>query len=236
MLYQHQYLICISESTPKRSHESTSDSISKYLVQYVSPPPAKKPGIARVTGSRVLISDEGYAILQEKEEIKQREKEDKEKRKREREDKRKQKSEFSKKRAEKKAKKTTLQSTRRTRSKQQDTLTAPTIDSDLPSSSNVAEVPDTREKVRFRKDLADGTIAEHTNINDAMPTKAMPGQEEGQEYECCECFGTFEEDISPGNGAEWVQCACKQWIHVECISETVTDENGRKRVCSNCVI
>ena len=137
----------ISESTPKRSHESTSDFISKYLVQYVSPSPAKKTGIARVTGSRVLTSDEGYAILREKEEKKQREKENKEKRKRDREDKRKQKSEFSKKRAEEKAKKATLQSTRRTRRKRQDTLTAPPIDSDLPSSSNVAEVPDTREEV-----------------------------------------------------------------------------------------
>ena len=58
----------ISESTPKQSHESISDSISKYLVQYVSPPPAKKTGIARVTGFRVLTSDEGYAILREKEE------------------------------------------------------------------------------------------------------------------------------------------------------------------------
>ena len=76
-------------------------------MQYVSPPPAKKTDIARVMGSRVLTSDEGYAILREKEEIKQREKEDKEKRKQEREDKRKQKSEFSKKRAEEKAKKAT---------------------------------------------------------------------------------------------------------------------------------
>ena len=41
---------------------STSDS----LVQYVSPPPAKNTGIARVTGSRVHKNDEGYAILQEK--------------------------------------------------------------------------------------------------------------------------------------------------------------------------
>ena len=78
----------ISESTPKQSYESTSDSISKYLVQYVSPPPATKTGIARVTGSRLLTSDKGYAILREKEK-KQREKEDK-KRKREREDKKKQ--------------------------------------------------------------------------------------------------------------------------------------------------
>ena len=62
----------LSESTPKRSRESISDSISKYLVQYVSPPPAKKTGIARVMGSRVLTSDEGYAILREKEEKEKR--------------------------------------------------------------------------------------------------------------------------------------------------------------------
>jgi len=55
---------------------------------------------------------------------------------------------------------------------------------------------------------------------------ALLGQE--QEYECCECFGTFGEDISLGNNAEWAQCACERWIHIDCISETATDENGRK--------
>ena len=69
-------------------------------MQYVSPPTAKKTGIARVTRSRMLTSDEGYAILREKEE---KCKEKKKKRgKREREDKRKQKSEFAKKRAKEK--------------------------------------------------------------------------------------------------------------------------------------
>ena len=226
----------IFDSTPKRSHKSIPDAISKYLVQYVSPPPAKKTGIARVTGSRVLTSDEGYAILREKEDKKQREKEEKEKRKQEREDKRKQKSEFAKKRAEEKTKKATLQPARKTRRKRKDTATAPAIDSHLPSSSNVTEVLDIREEVRFRIDSAEGISVEHTNVSDAMPATAVPGQEDGQEYECCECFGTFEEDISLGNGAEWVQCACKQWIHMECISETVIDENGKQRVCSNCVI
>ena len=47
-----------------------------------------------------------------------------------------------------------------------------------------------------------------------MPTAAMPGQEDGQENVYCECCGTFEEDISVGNGVKWVQCACKQWIHI----------------------
>ena len=38
--------IPVSGSTPKRSHKSTSGAISKYLVQYVSLPPAKMTGIA----------------------------------------------------------------------------------------------------------------------------------------------------------------------------------------------
>ena len=49
------------------------------------PPPAKKSGSARVTVSRVLTSDEGYAILRVKEEKKRKEKEEKEKKKQERE-------------------------------------------------------------------------------------------------------------------------------------------------------
>jgi len=44
-------------------------------------------------------------------------------------------------------------------------------------------------------------------MSDTAATTALLGQE--QEYECCECFGTFEEDISLGNNAEWAQCACE---------------------------
>jgi len=78
------------------------------------------------------------------------------------------------------------------------TLTTP-----IPSASIVTDVPDTREEVRSRIDSVEGTTAEHTNVNDAMPTAEVPGEEDGQEYECCECFGIFKEDISLGNSAEW---------------------------------
>ena len=53
--------------------------ISKYLVQYVPVVSEKKAGETRITGSRVLTSTEGIAILREKEEKKKREKEGKEK-------------------------------------------------------------------------------------------------------------------------------------------------------------
>ena len=62
--------------------------LSKYLVQYVPAATQKdKSSSTRVTGSRVLTSAEGLAILKEKEEKKQKEKEEKDKRKKERLDK-----------------------------------------------------------------------------------------------------------------------------------------------------
>jgi len=64
-------------------------------VQYVPPLPAKKKSSTRVTGSRVLTSDEGYAILHEKEERKR-----KVKKRQEREDKKRQKDELFRKKAE----------------------------------------------------------------------------------------------------------------------------------------
>ena len=28
------------------------------------------------------------------------------------------------------------------------------------------------------------------------------------DYECTECLGTYNDDITLGNGAEWIQCGC----------------------------
>ena len=54
----------------------TSNVISKYLVQYIPPIVEKKKAAEmRITGSRVLTSAEGLALLREKEEKKKKEKE-----------------------------------------------------------------------------------------------------------------------------------------------------------------
>ena len=53
---------------------------------------------------------------------------------------------------------------------------------------------------------------------------------------CCECFVTFEEDTAMGNQAEWIRSACKRWMHVDCISETVVDSDGNLRMCSYCIL
>ena len=79
--------------------------ISKYLVQYVPVVQEKKKATeTRITGSRVLTSAEGIAILREREEKKRKEKEEKERRKQERLNEKKEKDNLAKK-AEEKAKK-----------------------------------------------------------------------------------------------------------------------------------
>ena len=45
-----------------------------------------------------------------------------------------------------------------------------------------------------------------------------------------------KEDIDLGNGVEWVQCGCGQWIHEDCIDKSVTGEDGKERMCCNCVV
>jgi len=51
------------------------------------------------------------------------------------------------------------------------------------------------------------------------------------DYECSECLGSYRQDIEENNGTEWVQCGCGQWIHEDCI-----DQDGKDRMCCNCVL
>ena len=81
------------------------------------------------------------------------------------------------------------------------------------------------------------TVMHTTELNSTSSTAAVaPAGLNDQDYKCCECFGTFEEDIILGNEAEWAQCGCGRWIHADCIHETAMDENGKPRMCSNCII
>ena len=82
--------------------------------------------------------------------------------------------------------------------------------------------------------ISDGLVAS-TAEYDVIKTAAIP-EPQDQEYECCECFGTFEEDIALGNQAKWAMCACGKWLHEDCVSETVLNANGKLRMCSGCVV
>ena len=51
---------------------------------------------------------------------------------------------------------------------------------------------------------------------------------------CCECSRTYDQDVTEGTGAEWVECACGKWLHEECIQQVEYDKNGQEKLCSSC--
>ena len=52
---------------------------------------------------------------------------------------------------------------------------------------------------------------------------------------CCMCFGTHEEDVLEGAGADWISCACGRWLHEDCAEECRIDSDGQERFCHICV-
>ena len=66
------------------------------------------------------------------------------------------------------------------------------------------------------------------NLASSTATVATAGLND-QDYECCECIGTFEDDNILGNEAEWAQCGCGRWIHADCINEPAMNENGKPK-------
>ena len=56
------------------------------------------------------------------------------------------------------------------------------------------------------------------------------------DYECCECLGTYQDDVKMGNGAKWIKCVCGQWLHEDCVESTATDVNGKHRCFYNCIV
>jgi len=158
------------------------------VVQYLAPPPAKKnTANTRVAGSRVLTSAEGYVILWGKEEKKRKEKEEKEKKEQERIQKKKEKAKLAKKKAEEKARKVSHQK------KQQKRKRTGTLEAS--ESSSAFRNSTTEEETLISEDTVP-PISEH----DAIQAAVTPEQQD-QEYECCKCFGTFEDDIALGNQA-----------------------------------
>ena len=43
--------------------------------------------------------------------------------------------------------------------------------------------------------------------------------------ECCVCFELYRDDDETD---DWLQCACKRWLHEDCISDIVHDKFGRE--------
>lgn len=57
------------------------------------------------------------------------------------------------------------------------------------------------------------------------------------ENQCCVCFRTYEEDVVEDTGLDWLQCACKRWLHEECIDYDIGhDADGNDLLCPFCCV
>ena len=55
-----------------------------------------------------------------------------------------------------------------------------------------------------------------------------------RDFQCAICFQSFFDDEE---GEEWIECACGQWVHENCIEyDIVVDTHGRERLCPSCVM
>ena len=49
------------------------------------------------------------------------------------------------------------------------------------------------------------------------------------------CFESYENDVLERNGAEWIDCACGRWLHLDCAEDCVEDSFGKQRYCPYCI-
>ena len=175
--------------------------------------PIKAKGDAkRVTGQRILTSAEGLAILKEKEDKKQKQVEEKQKRKQERENKKKEKEEVAEKKSEEKVKK------------------ASSVSNRAPPKRAATTQPKGKKKAKPDSSALTLTSTTSTSTSSAALSVSINTDE------CCECLGTYEDDMCSGLGEEWVECACGRWMHEKCIDQVVIDAAGKERFCSFCVV
>ena len=64
------------------------------------------------------------------------------------------------------------------------------------------------------------------SVSPPLKKRRLQMSEEIDLNECCMCFGTYEDDIMEGAGAEWISCACGRWLHKDCAESRVIDSSG----------
>ena len=57
------------------------------------------------------------------------------------------------------------------------------------------------------------------------------------ENQCYVCFWTYDDDVVEDTGLDWLQCACKRWLHEECIDYDIGhDIDGNDLLCPFCCV
>jgi len=247
-------------------HEGELKYISKYLVQYVPVKPKKPSTASRVTGARILTSEECAQLIFEREEKKKKEKEEKEARKAAREQKKKEKEEAARKKAELAEKRKENAAKKKEEAAKKKEEAAKRKEEAIKRKEEAArkkaeQVPQSRKRhnrtVSTRDERETASDSEDQENDDDDDDDDDEGEEDGTESgrvtrsasrfttdatvvensnQCCVCFRTYEEDQAEDTGFQWVKCVCQRWVHEDCYSEVLTDKFGRELICPYCVL
>ena len=188
-----------TKNTPSQDNNKLR-YISKYLVQFVpDAKPQNKEATVRISGARVLTGEKCAAILKEREEKKRKEEEEKERKKLLREKKKQEKEEEQRKKKALAAEKRALAAEKKAQAaakKAEREAKKPSQHADKPSRKrqNDAHVSTIRSKLP-RVDEVSTMTDEAENV-------------------CCVCFQCYQDDQED---SDWLQCACKRWLHKDCI-------------------
>ena len=229
----------IEEVGAKNTPSQTNDKlryISKYLVQFVpDAKPQNKETMVRISGARVLTSEKCTAILKEREEKKRIEQEEKDRKKLLREKKRQEKEDEQRKKkilaAEKRAqaaeKRAQAAVRKRAQAEKRAQAAAKKAEKEAEKEANKANQQANKPSRKRQTDVhVSTTRSKLPRVDEASTTVDSEG-----ENVCCVCFQCYQDDQED---SDWVQCACKRWLHEDCITDVVHDVHGRELFCPYC--
>ena len=233
-------------STPPSSLDNSKSS--KLLQLLADHTPKVTPiAAAKRPKARLLTSADCLHMLEEKEVKKKKEAEEKEQRRKDRKEKKKHRKEEAKKTAEKKAKRAeekaqkaqkVARKTRSTNSRKRPvakTVNEATI-AGTATDKNDAEVIANTTKNESTADRTTEVTNDKNDTEVATDTRTPVLLNESIDPNaCCMCFGSYEDDVMDGYGAEWIDYACGQWLHVDCAEDCITDCHGNKCYCPYCL-
>ena len=240
-----------SKGLPNFSVTSDSSSImNKFLVKpsdIRAFPRSKSSNTNRrvKTGARVLTSSEILSLLKQKEDKKKKETEDKERKKEEKEDRKRLREEEAKKKAEERKNKAEERA-----KKAADARAARA--SNMRNSSKRGRQTSTTSSVKKARNNLTSTESTSNPATEHAPTESQSTLAISPSSDCVdeivlnsqgrvqpalsELCGVCYEPYCYPDYCDWIQCACGQWSHEDCVDEIVTDENGEERFCPRCVV
>ena len=172
--------------------------------------------------ARLLTSAECLKMLQEKEAKKKQQLEEKERRRKEREEKKKlreeeakRKKEEKERKAQEKAEKAKQKTGQSKVSRKRNVSATSEVTNKKRKVSEVATAEQGSSSTGVEQSSSSSTGNETAAVNSSIDVNT-----------CCMCFDTYENDVLEGNGAEWIDCACGRWLHLDCAEDCVEDCTG----------